>query len=70
MSELKNLLALYKQAAVTAKQAGDNQTAVAHLRTMKQLQPLLEAASAGQQVDMASLPPPPSGQSEWHVVKL
>lgn len=50
----------YKFAALEAKKSGDKENAIQYMRTVKQLDPLLEAVKNNQHVDINSLPPSPS----------
>ncbi|XP_065569451.1 coiled-coil and C2 domain-containing protein 1-like [Artemia franciscana] len=59
VKEVQQRRDVYKKAAVFAKQKGDTETALKYLRIVKQFEPLITAAEAGQPVDMDSLPPLP-----------
>ncbi|XP_063968230.1 coiled-coil and C2 domain-containing protein 1-like isoform X2 [Lytechinus pictus] len=50
----------YKMAALLAKRSGDMKTATEHLKVSKQLDLVIKALEAGQQVDLSEMPGPPS----------
>ncbi|XP_065164524.1 coiled-coil and C2 domain-containing protein 1-like isoform X2 [Atheta coriaria] len=64
--EKQNLLKLlnerknqYKMAALAAKKSGDTQTAVGHIKIVKQFETVIKAVESGQEVDLSRMPGPP-----------
>uniref|UniRef100_T1HIT7 Uncharacterized protein n=1 Tax=Rhodnius prolixus TaxID=13249 RepID=T1HIT7_RHOPR len=49
----------YKKAALLAKRSGNMQTALAHVKLIKQFDEVIAAAEEGQPVDLSTMPPPP-----------
>ncbi|GLG98933.1 Uncharacterized protein GBIM_05497 [Gryllus bimaculatus] len=49
----------FKEAALEAKRNGDSSKALQYVRVVKQFEPVIAAAAAGQPVDLGSIPPPP-----------
>uniref|UniRef100_A0A182VT84 Coiled-coil and C2 domain-containing protein 1-like n=1 Tax=Anopheles minimus TaxID=112268 RepID=A0A182VT84_9DIPT len=52
---------LYKQAALNAKKAGNNEQAMAYVKVLKQFDVVIRAMENGEEVDLSKMPPPPSG---------
>lgn len=59
LARLQSLQHEYKLAALRAKHQDDTATATRHLRVAKSFDPVLEALSRGELVDLSRLPPPP-----------
>ncbi|ERE79113.1 coiled-coil and C2 domain-containing protein 1A-like isoform 1 [Cricetulus griseus] len=59
LAQLQSLQHEYKLAALHAKHQGDTAAATRHLRVAKSFDPVLEALSRGELVDLSRLPPPP-----------
>lgn len=59
LAQLQSLQREYKVAALHAKHQGDTAAATRHLRVAKSFDPVLEALSRGELVDLSRLPPPP-----------
>ncbi|CAO2611177.1 Coiled-coil and C2 domain-containing protein 1A [Lemmus lemmus] len=59
LAQLQSLQHEYKLAALHAKHQGDTAVATRHLRVAKSFDPVLEALSRGELVDLSRLPPPP-----------
>lgn len=59
LARLQSLQHEYKLAALRAKHQDDTATATRHLRIAKSFDPVLEALSRGELVDLSRLPPPP-----------
>ncbi|XP_052900032.1 coiled-coil and C2 domain-containing protein 1-like isoform X1 [Anopheles moucheti] len=51
---------LYKQAALNAKKAGNNEQAMAYVKVLKQFDVVIRAVENGEEVDLSRMPPPPS----------
>ncbi|XP_035898568.1 coiled-coil and C2 domain-containing protein 1-like isoform X1 [Anopheles stephensi] len=51
---------LYKQAALSAKKAGNNEQAMAYVKVLKQFDVVIRAMENGEEVDLSRMPPPPS----------
>uniref|UniRef100_A0A182SBD0 Coiled-coil and C2 domain-containing protein 1-like n=1 Tax=Anopheles maculatus TaxID=74869 RepID=A0A182SBD0_9DIPT len=51
---------LYKQAALNAKKAGNNEQAMAYVKILKQFDVVIRAMENGEEVDLSRMPPPPS----------
>ncbi|XP_050081433.1 coiled-coil and C2 domain-containing protein 1-like isoform X2 [Anopheles maculipalpis] len=51
---------LYKQAALSAKKAGNNEQAIAYVKVLKQFDVVIRAIENGEEVDLSRMPPPPS----------
>lgn len=69
-ARISKLQSEYRAAALHHKQAGRAAEAVDCLRVMKQLQTVLQAAASGQEVDLTSLPPPPSTDAGYSYKEL
>lgn len=59
LARLQSLQHEYKVAALRAKHQDDTATAARYLRVAKSFDPVLEALSRGELVDLSRLPPPP-----------
>ncbi|EDL92235.1 similar to cDNA sequence BC016188, isoform CRA_a [Rattus norvegicus] len=59
LARLQSLQHEYKVAALRAKHQDDTATAARYLRVSKSFDPVLEALSRGELVDLSRLPPPP-----------
>lgn len=59
LARLQSLQHEYKLAALRAKHQDDTATATRYLRVAKSFDPVLEALSRGELVDLSRLPPPP-----------
>ncbi|KAM8838486.1 coiled-coil and C2 domain-containing protein 1B [Synchiropus picturatus] len=59
----------YKMAALEAKRQGDIEQAKLHLRTSKWFASTIEALETGEDVDLSTLPPPPSAVKDLVPVK-
>ncbi|XP_032743328.1 coiled-coil and C2 domain-containing protein 1A isoform X2 [Rattus rattus] len=59
LARLQSLQREYKVAALRAKHQDDTATAARYLRVAKSFDPVLEALSRGELVDLSRLPPPP-----------
>lgn len=59
LARLQSLQHEYKVAALRAKHQDDTATATRYLRVAKSFDPVLEALSRGELVDLSRLPPPP-----------
>lgn len=59
LARLQSLQHEYKVAALRAKHQDDTATAARYLRVAKSFDPVLEALSRGELVDLSHLPPPP-----------
>ncbi|PSN49772.1 Coiled-coil and C2 domain-containing-like protein 1 [Blattella germanica] len=60
LNTLKERQSQYKRAALQAKRAGDNETAIAYVRIAKQFDAVIAAVMEGNAVDLSAMPPPPS----------
>uniref|UniRef100_A0A182QH97 Coiled-coil and C2 domain-containing protein 1-like n=1 Tax=Anopheles farauti TaxID=69004 RepID=A0A182QH97_9DIPT len=50
----------YKQAALSAKKAGNNEQAMAYVKILKQFDVVIRAMENGEEVDLSRMPPPPT----------
>uniref|UniRef100_A0A182MYA9 Coiled-coil and C2 domain-containing protein 1-like n=1 Tax=Anopheles dirus TaxID=7168 RepID=A0A182MYA9_9DIPT len=62
LSLLNGRKQLYKQAALNAKKAGNNEQAMAYVKILKQFDVVIRAMENGEEVDLSRMPPPPSEQ--------
>uniref|UniRef100_A0A182K679 Coiled-coil and C2 domain-containing protein 1-like n=1 Tax=Anopheles christyi TaxID=43041 RepID=A0A182K679_9DIPT len=60
LSLLNERKQLYKQAALNAKKAGNNEQAMAYVKVLKQFDVVIHAMENGEEVDLSRMPPPPS----------
>ncbi|KFB47346.1 AGAP010539-PA-like protein [Anopheles sinensis] len=51
--------AQYKQAALNAKKAGNNEQAMGYVKVLKQFDVVIRALENGEEVDLSRMPPPP-----------
>ncbi|XP_058118831.1 coiled-coil and C2 domain-containing protein 1-like isoform X2 [Anopheles coustani] len=51
--------AQYKQAALNAKKAGNNEEAMGYVKVLKQFDVVIRALENGEEVDLSRMPPPP-----------
>ncbi|XP_049294361.1 coiled-coil and C2 domain-containing protein 1-like isoform X2 [Anopheles funestus] len=60
---------LYKQAALNAKKAGNNEQAMAYVKVLKQFDVVIHAMENGEEVDLSRMPPPPSELSTAQTIQ-
>lgn len=68
MQFLQERQRLFREAALEAKRRGDVEQAKAYLRTMKGIDPMIQATECGLPIDAQSIPIPPQLQEDFVVV--
>ncbi|XP_077547146.1 lethal (2) giant discs 1 isoform X3 [Haemaphysalis longicornis] len=69
MQFLQERQRLFREAALEAKRRGDVEQAKAYLRTMKGIDPMIQATECGLPIDAQSIPIPPQLQEDFVVVE-